>query len=131
MKSKYAALLCGWSVPGLGHWYAGSRWKALVLFSVITVSSIVGLALGGFRNLYFAPTHYQFYAELGNAAFTLAVSVVMKAAGAVPIEKTARGGYLAGTLPIADLYLMVAGLLNYVAAANAFDLVARQNRAKA
>ena len=124
VKNKYTALFLGWLVPGLGHIYAGKRWKGAVIFSVIMAASLVGLAMGRFRSVYFAAAHYQFYAEIGNGLFTIVAALVMKATGAVAIEHTARGGYLAGTLPIADLYLMVAGLLNFVAAANAFDLAA-------
>lgn len=127
-KSKYAALFLGWLVPGLGHAYAGKRWKAAILFVAITASAFTGLALGRFRNVYFAPRHYQFYAEIGNGLFTVAASAAMKAGGAVPVESSADGGYLANRLPLADLYLMIAGLLNFVAAANAFDVLARRER---
>ena len=74
-KSKYKAFFLGWLLPGLGHVYAGKRWKGLVLFSVIMAASLAGLAMGTFRNVYFAPTHYQFYAEIGNGLFTILSSV--------------------------------------------------------
>lgn len=124
MKNKYIALLCGWLVPGLGHVYAGKKWKGVVLFSVLMASSFIGLALGRFSNVYFAPSHYQFYAEVGNGLFTIVTSLAARMFHAVPIEQAARGAYLADKLPVADLYLMIAGLLNFVAAANAFDIVA-------
>lgn len=128
-KSKYTALFLGWLVPGLGHSYAGKTWQAGVFFVALYASAIAGLWMGGFRNVYFMPDHYQFYAEIGNGFLTLAVSLVMRLAHVSPTEATAHGATLAGSLPIADLYLMVAGLLNFVVAANAFDAVARENRA--
>ena len=130
MKKKLAAFALGWLVPGLGHIYLGKRWKGAVLMAVLTVASLTGLAMGRFRNVYFEPTHYQFYAEVGNGLFTILASVIAAAANVTTVEKTASAGYLASTLPIADLYLMVAGLLNFVAAANAFDLAGRQKEAK-
>ncbi len=129
MKNKYVALLLGWLVPGLGHCYAGVKWKGAVLFLVITASSCTGLAMGRFRNVYFEPDYYQFYAQIGNGLFTLAIATAARLSSITPIERTASGAYLAGTLPIADLYLMIAGLLNFVAAANAFDLVAHEKAA--
>lgn len=130
MKNKYIALFCGWLVPGLGHAYAGRKWQGIVLFSVLTASSFIGLALGRFRNVYFEPSHYQFYAEVGNGLFTIVTSVAARLFQATPIEHTARGAYLADMLPVADLYLMIAGLLNFVAAANAFDIVAQAKAAQ-
>jgi hypothetical protein len=130
MKNKYAALFLGWLVPGLGHIYAGKKWKGAILFAALMTSAMVGVCLGRFQNVYFAPTHYQFYAEIGNGLFTMAISTVARVLSAAPIERTAHGGYLANMLPIADLYLMMAGLLNFVAAANAFDLVARERESK-
>ncbi len=130
MKNKYTALLLGWLVPGFGHAYLGLWWKACVFFVAITASAAAGLALGYGRNVYFVADHYQFYAEIGNGLFTLLASAVMRIGHFPAIETTAHGGLLAGRLPIADLYLMVAGLLNLVIAANAFDTAARQNRAQ-
>ncbi|MHC4713812.1 MAG: DUF6677 family protein [Planctomycetota bacterium] len=130
MRRKFAALFLGWLVPGLGHVYLGKRWKGTVLFVVLTCASLVGLAMGRFRNVYFEPSHYQFYAEIGNGLFTLAASGISAAVRATPVEKSASAGYLASTLPVADLYLMVAGLLNFVAAANAFDLAGRPKEGK-
>ncbi len=124
MKNKYAALVLGWLVPGLGHLYAGRRWKAAVFFLTIMSSAAVGWSLGSFRNVYFTPDHYQFYAEVGNGLFTLGASAGMHIAGSAPIEATASAAYLAGTSPTADLYLMLAGLLNFIVAANAFDTAA-------
>jgi len=130
MKSKYFALLLGWLVPGLGHLYTGRRWKAALFFGVITVSALAGLVMGDFRNVYFSARHYQLYAEMGNGLFTLLAGTVFAASGAAPVEHTASGSFLANVLPIADLYLMVAGLLNLVVAANAFDSAARDNRGR-
>jgi len=128
MKSKYIALLLGWLVPGLGHFYAGKRKKGAIFFAAIMASAAVGLALGAFRNCYFEVEHYQIYAEAGNGLVTLAASAAMWILRAQPIEVTATAGDLAGIVPIADLYLMVAGLLNYIVAANAFDIVAGELR---
>jgi TM2 domain-containing membrane protein YozV len=128
MKSKYTALILGWLVPGLGHFYAGKRQKGIVFLVAIMASAITGLAIGNFRNVYFAADHYQFYAEIGNGLFTLAGSFLMKVSRTAPIESAANAAFLAGIAPIGDLYLMVAGLLNFIVAANAFDVVAAANR---
>lgn len=128
MKSKYIALLLGWLVPGLGHYYAGKERKAAIFFVAIMASTIAGFVLGGFRSVYFQPDHYQFYAEVGNGLFTVGVSFFMQILHLRPIEATASAASLAGPVAIADLYLMVAGLLNMVVAANAFDVVAAQSR---
>ncbi len=130
MKSRFAALFLGWLFPGLGHFYAGVKWKGVVFALVICACALVGWAMGDFRNVYFQTGHYQFYAEVGNGFFTLAVSLFMHGAGAAPIESTSSAAALASRLPIADLYLMLAGLLNAIVAANAFDTVAAANRGK-
>ncbi len=130
MKNKYVALFLGWLVPGLGHLYIGKRWKAAVFFTALMGAAWAGLAMGHFRNVYFAARHYQQYAEIGNGLFTIVAGLAMRLAQTVPVEETGRGAYLAGTLPIADLYLMVAGLLNYVVAANAFDEAGRPAETK-
>lgn len=130
MKSKHIALFLGWLVPGAGHLYAGVAWKAAIFFVAIMGAAVAGLAMGEFRSVYFAPTHYQFYAEIGNGLFTTVAALAMKIRHAQPIEATATGSFLSGRLPIADLYLMVAGLLNFVVAANAYDAVADKESAQ-
>jgi hypothetical protein len=128
MKSKVLALFLGWLVPGVGHLYAGKRQKAVIFFVAIMAAAFLGLVLGSGRNVYFRLNHYQFYAEIGNGLFTVVASVWMFVRQAQPIESTASAGALAGIVPIADLYLMVAGLLNAIVAANAFDTVAAEAR---
>jgi hypothetical protein len=128
MKNKYAAFFLGWLMPGLGHIYIGNRWKATVFFVAIMASAVAGLTMGRFHNVYYAHDHYQFYAEIGNGLFTIVGSAVMAALHAAPVETTAPASMLAGTLPIADLYLMLAGLLNFIIAANAFDAAAAGRR---
>ena len=130
MKNRFVALLLGWLVPGLGHWYAGCRWKAVAFCAAIYASALVGWAMGDFRNVYYEPNHYQFYAEVGNGLFTLAVSAAMHITRSVPAEATAQGAKLAVILPIGDLYLMLAGLLNAIVAANAFDTAASAGKGK-
>jgi len=128
MKNKYAAFFLGWLIPGLGHIYIGNRWKAAVFFIAIMASAVAGVSMGQFHNVYYAADHYQFYAEIGNGLFTIVGSFMAAALHAAPIEMTAPAATLAGTLPVADLYLMLAGLLNFIIAANAFDSAAAGRR---
>jgi len=123
MKSRYVALFLGWLVPGLGHYYAGKKGKGALFFFVITAAAVVGLALGEFHNVYFGLKHYQFYAEVGNGLFTVGVSAIAHKLMVTPVEYSASAASLAQVIPIGDLYLMLAGLLNYIIAANAFDVL--------
>jgi len=128
MKSKYMALFLGWLVPGMGHIYAGKRQKGIIFFVAIAGAAVTGIALGRFRNVYFAPDHYQFYAEVGNGLFTLLASLAMAVTRRAPAETVMSAAQLADTVPVADLYCMIAGLLNFVVAANAFDAAAAESR---
>lgn len=124
MQSKFAALVLGWLIPGAGHFYAGRKLKGFIFFSTITAAAGFGLVLGDYRNVYFQPDHYQFYAEVGNGFFTLVTSAIVRLMHVAPAEAVASAGVQAGVLPVADLYCMIAGLLNFIVAANAFDAVA-------
>ena len=52
LKNRYLAAFLSWIVPGLGQWYQGRRGKA-VLFGVCVLGLyVIGIAIGGTRNIF-------------------------------------------------------------------------------
>jgi len=99
-------VVLGWIVPGLGHWIAGLRTKALVYFFVITLTFVAGVALAQGRNLDYQRDWLYFLAYGWNAGAT--------ALGWL-LTRHLEVDHVIPTLQVGYLYSAVAGLLNVVA----------------
>jgi len=101
-----AGILAAWVVPGLGHWLIGRRAKAVLFFTVITVTFLAGVLLAEGRNLSWDRDWVYFLAYGFNAGETLLGFLLTR-----HLEVTHKIPYL----QIGFLYTAVACLLNLVA----------------
>lgn len=119
VKAWVAGLLA-WAVPGVGHFYAGRFLRGGILGGVVWVMFLVGINLGG--HLYGLMDSSSGFLSYVFGFFDLGAGVpyiVARAAGFATMEQA--------HLPTAEygnIYLMCAGLLNYLLALDAFDIVA-------
>jgi hypothetical protein len=98
-------MFAGWIVPGLGHWIAGLRTKAVVFFATITVTFAAGVLLAEGRNLDYDRDALYFLAYVWNAGET---------AIAWLLTRHLERDHVIPTLQVGFLYSAVAGLLNLV-----------------
>jgi len=115
--------LAAWAVPGLGHLLQGRWGRALLLGGVVWVMFFVGLAFGG----------HLFRVSSSDQGFTAILQLLPMSAnfgaGLLYIgcwltntgfaEQAQRITYEYG-----NTFLLVAGLLNYLAMLDAFDIAA-------
>ena len=111
----YSALIVGWLVPGAGHLMSGRWVRALLLFLSIGAMFWLGIAMQG--RLYAPNTGnildmLRFVGDLGNGAF-YAIGRIFDLGG--PQVQLATADY--GTK-----FMVVAGLLNVMAAVDAHNL---------
>jgi hypothetical protein len=135
LKNPAKAALLAWLVPGLGHWYQGRRGKA-VLYAVCIIGLFVaGQTLGGWQSLFWSwvnprtdPDRFRitFACDLGIGSTSLLALIqsILKYRGhdailwglfseptLQQINALDRTGKLA---EISRLYVLLAGLLNYL-----------------
>jgi hypothetical protein len=114
------AAVLAWLVPGLGHFYLGQRPKAIILLCAIMTAFVVGVALADFQAISIEHHKYAFFAQIGAGGPTLSV-LAATAGGLAP-----PGGREVDPLhSVGLLYTMVAGLLNFVVACDAYERVAK------
>jgi hypothetical protein len=111
----YSALIVGWLVPGAGHFLTGRWVRALLLFVSISAMFWLGIAMQG--KLYVPNTGdvlemLGFVGDFGNGLF-YALGRILDL-GHIAVQ-TATGDY--GTK-----FIVVAGLLNFIAAVDAHNL---------
>ena len=99
-------ILLAWFVPGLGHWIIGRRGKAILFFTTITLTFLVGVLMAEGRNLSYERDGFYFLAYMFNAGETLVGWVATR-----HLELTHHVRYL----QLGFLYTAVACLLNLVA----------------
>jgi hypothetical protein len=129
LKAAWKPVLLNWLLPGLGYWTIGERRRGQVLFSVTVVFLLLGYlqlsagAVDGIRGGIYVPKTdpFEWMPTLG-ALGTLGVGPVYG------LFAWAFGG--AGAEPVRNLtqeygatYVMVAGLLNWLASFDVFDRV--------
>jgi hypothetical protein len=110
-----AALILGWLIPGAGHILLGKWVRGLLLFAAILTMFSIGLALQG--KIYTPNTDdlldmLGFVGDLGSAGLYLLARVM--GWGTVPVQ-----------IALADYgtkFIVVAGLLNVIAAVDAHSL---------
>lgn len=115
------AAVLAWLVPGLGHYYLGQRPKAIILLCAIMSAFVIGVVLADFQAISIEQHKYAFFAQIGAGGPTLSV-LAATAGGLAP-----PGGRVVDPLhSIGLLYTMVAGLLNFVVACDAYERVAKE-----
>jgi hypothetical protein len=107
--------VAAWLVPGLGHLLLGRKWRALILFSAITIMFLLGLAMQG---EFFTTGSGSYLQTLGYFG-ELCVGVAM------PIAKFF--GYSGGnpffmSADYGTAYLVSAGMLNVLAILDSYDI---------
>ena len=114
-KIPELAAILAWAVPGLGHYYLGQRGKAVILFSAIVFAFVLGIILADFEAVSIPEHQYAFFAQMGTGAPTLITLVITGG------EIGEKGRAVDPLNSIGLLYTMVAGLLNYVVACDAYE----------
>lgn len=110
----YLPLIAGWLVPGAGHFLVGKRIRgALISFSILCMFAL-GLAMHG--KLYSSAQDILdilgLIGDLGNGVLFLAGRIL--GLGADPVQMT--------TADYGTKFIVVAGLLNVIAAVDAHNL---------
>ncbi|HEV2705570.1 MAG TPA: DUF6677 family protein [Pyrinomonadaceae bacterium] len=118
--SAWIAALAGWLLPGAGHLLQGRAWRALLLGGVVWLMFWSGVSLGGhlysFSEGEAGLLSYVFaFCDLGTGALYF----VSKAAGVALTEQPRLP-----TSEYGNVFLMVAGLLNFLLSLDAFDISA-------
>jgi len=111
----YAALLLGWLIPGAGHLLTRHWIRALLLFLAITTMFALGLAMQA--RVYTPNTGdpldmLGFAGDLGNGALYFIARIF--SLGQIPVQLV--------TADYGTKFVVVAGLLNCVAAVDAHNL---------
>ncbi len=111
----YSALILGWLVPGMGHVLTGRWLRGLLLFVSIASMFWLGIAMQG--KLYAPNTGdvldmLGFAGDLGNGLFYALGRILDLGHGAVEIATADYG----------TKFIVVAGLLNFIAAVDAHNL---------
>ena len=120
--------LAGWLVPGLGHLLQGKVWRAILLGGAVWVCFIFGFQMGG-HLFKFSGTESGF-----GALAQIPPMIGDLGAGLLYIGCWFMGIGFANTPQQAALptfeygwtFMLIAGLLNYLAMLDAFDIAARR-----
>lgn len=110
----YLPLIVGWLIPGAGHFLVG-RWKrGLLLAAAIIVMFVLGLAMQGkvYSNAHDILEVLGFIGDLGNGLLYIGSRILGLGADSVQVV---TGDY--GTR-----FIVVAGLLNVIAAVDAHNI---------
>jgi len=118
-KIPELAAVLAWLMPGLGHYYLGQRSKAVILFCAILLAFVLGVILADFEAVSIPEHKYAFFAQMGSGGPTLLTLFITGG------EIGEKGRAIDPLNSIGLLYTMVAGLLNYVVACDAYERAAR------
>jgi hypothetical protein len=118
----WLAGVVGWAVPGAGHLLLGRYGRGLLLGGVVWVLFILGLTRGGHL---FGPSDadtgllaYVFgFFDLGMGALYFVATMLGVGVAEQSSNPTSEYG---------NVFFMIAGLLNYLLALDAFDIGARR-----
>jgi len=154
LRVPIVTLLLAWLVPGLGHVVQGKAWRGVVFFVLITHSFAVGLHLTDGLCVSRQEHPVAFLAQ-APAGLTVLLSRVYEARRAAenpaifPLRPrqgapdevakdpakaqalAARQDELVARLDMGLLYTMVAGLLNFLLAVDAFERAIRRGQEEA
>jgi hypothetical protein len=116
------AAVLAWLVPGLGHFYLRQRPKAIILLCAIMSAFVIGIILADFQAISIEQHKYAFFAQIGAGGPALSVLAATAGGLAAPAGREVDPMHSIGLL-----YTMVAGLLNFVVACDAYERAARGN----
>jgi TM2 domain-containing membrane protein YozV len=122
--NAWLAALAGWLLPGAGHLLQGRVWRALLLGGVVWLMFWTGVRLGGhiygFSEGEAGLLNYVFaFCDMGTGVLYF----ISKAAGVAVAERPELA-----TSEYGNVFLMVAGLLNFLLSLDAFDIGAGRKR---
>lgn len=121
MFKAISGLILGWFIPGLGHLLARKYWKALIFFVCITLMASLGLIMGGkiYRLQAENPlTILAFFSDLGYGSLYFLSKLFSFGSGV--LKKM--------TFEFGTTYIAGAGLLNYLVALDAFDILSGKKK---
>lgn len=119
LPRAFVAGLLTWAVPGAGYFWAGHVWRGIIVGGVVIALFVFGLLLGGHL---FGLRHV---ADMGLLAYVygfcdlgagLGYLLCMWASVGV-IDQAQKA-----TAEYGNIFLMIAGLLNFLAALDSFDI---------
>jgi hypothetical protein len=123
--SAWAIGALAWFVPGLGHLLQRRWWRGILMGSAVWFSFFIGLAMGGHMFDLNAPEGSSqilqvppMIANLGTGALYV-ISWLLGYGFADDPAQAARATYEYG-----NTFLLIAGLMNYLAMLDAFDIAA-------
>ena len=110
-----SSFILGWFIPGLGHIYLKKFWRGLIFFACISAMTILGLVMGG--KIYSFQTENPltilgFFSDLGLSSVYFLSKIV----------SFGQGNLKSMTFEFGTAYIAGAGLLNYLAALDAYDI---------
>ena len=117
----YGVFFAGWLIPGAGHFMERRWWRGLLVFAAVVVLFSCGLAMGG---KVYSP-------NAGDVLDILGFFGDMGAAGLYALARIAGWGAAPVQIVVADYgtkFVVVAGLLNFIAAVDAHDIALGKKR---
>ena len=114
----WVAGLLGWLAPGVGHLWLGQVGRGLVLGGVVWAMYVVGLLMGGHLYSIFSPEAGLLSYVFGFCDTGAGLLYVGSMATGIGVEEQAK----LATAEYGNVFLMVAGLLNYLIMLDAFDI---------
>jgi hypothetical protein len=108
----------GWLVPGAGHLLQGRWWRGLLLGGTVYAMFLLGMGFGG---------HLFDFQDTGSGLLAQVFSLFNWGAGALyGLCWVARIGFTEraelATFEYGNTFLLLAGLVNYLAMLDAFDI---------
>jgi len=119
----YLAFVAGWIVPGAAYLFSGKFVRALLVFASVVTLFACGLAMGG---KVYSP-------NAGDVLDILGFFGDLGSAGTYVLARLAGWGPGPVQVVVADYgtkFIVVAGLLNFIAAVDAHDIVLGKKRAQ-
>jgi len=111
------ALIAGWFIPGLGHFYIGEKRKAMIFFIALMGGFIFGAGVSRLECLSFQEHYYAIIAQLGLGVLTLPVVLYKHFTNTGTTDPFTVNTLMDPGL----LYTQVAGLLNFLVALDAYE----------
>ncbi len=106
-------------IPGAGHLLIGQRGRGIFLFVALIPTFVVGLAIGGFRNVSLERQPISFAAQVGIGSTCAIGWVLSRRLPAPPVPPK--------HLSLGTLYTAVAALLNLLCVLDVYERVIRMN----
>ena len=116
------AMILGWLIPGLGHFYLGRRKSGIAFASIVTLTFLAGLSFQG--RLYSVEagqplTILATFAVFGTGLLNLAARALSENPG---------GTILSVTYEYGCAFLLTAGLMNLLLVLDVYDITAGRKR---